>query len=220
MDNHSSSIKPIRPVNPTRIASECAADLGKYCELASEMGASDCRVVEPSSIVVDERVRFKCAVPKCFGYDTCANCPPHAPSVEEVRGLLARFSKAVVMKLDVRPEAIVRDRETIEERAGAYKNMFNLVSAVESAAFYDGHYLAVGFGAGSCKSTFCHKSDCAVLKHEKCRHNLVARPSMEAVGIDCFALAASLGWEILPIGSSARAESVTSGLLMGMVLVD
>jgi predicted metal-binding protein len=188
--------------------------------IAVELGASDCQIIDSSSIVVDERVPMKCAVPKCFGYDTCANCPPHSPSVDQMRRLLDRFTRGVVLRINVRPQAIVLDRETIEERVGAYTAMFRLVSAIESAAFYDGHYLAVGFAAGSCKSTYCHKLPCAVLAHEKCRHSLMARPSMESVGIDCFALAASLDWDIRPIGSSARAECVTSGLLMGLVLID
>ena len=42
---------------------------------------------------------------------------------------------------------------------------------------------------------------------------------MEAVGIDCFALADLIGWEIYPIGSSATAEEVPAGALMGIVFV-
>jgi Predicted metal-binding protein (DUF2284) len=58
-----------------------------------------------------------------------------------------------------------------------------------------------------------------VLCRQKCRHNLVSRPSMEAVGIDCFALAATLGWEMYPVGSSATAACVPAGALLGIVFV-
>jgi predicted metal-binding protein len=210
---------PIQRIDARRAASNLDEDVRRYCELAVSLGASESKVIPASAVVVDDRVSLKCAVPKCFGYNTCANCPPHSPSAERMKRVVEQYTKAVVLKVDVRPQAIVRDRETIEERVAAYKTVFRLVGAVESAAFYDGHYLAAGFGAGSCKSTFCHKSACAVLTHEKCRHNLIARPSMEAVGMDCFALASSLGWDILPVGSSASAECVASGLLMGLVLV-
>jgi len=193
--------------------------LKRYCALAIESGATQASITDADRIQVDDRVRIKCEVPKCFGFNTCANCPPHSLSPERTRHLVAQFSRVVVLGLGVRPEAIVRERDTISERVDAYKKMFELVSAIESAAFYDGYYLATGFAAGSCKSTFCHKSDCAVLRQEKCRHNLMARPSMESVGIDCFSLAASLGWQILPIGSSAGSDRVSSGLLMGLVLV-
>jgi predicted metal-binding protein len=94
------------------------------------------------------------------------------------------------------------------------------VNNLESDAFYDGHYLSVGFGAGSCKSTFCHDRDCTVLRGEKCRLALRARPSMEAVGIDCYRIATELGWDIYPIGSDAKPACMPHGTLMGLVMID
>lgn len=211
--------KRIAPADPVKAAASLAADARRYADLALELGASAAEVVPASAVTVDERVPLKCAVPKCFGYGVCANCPPHAPSAEQTRGAVARYQTAVAFRVDVPPAVIVRDRETIEERVGAYKKTFSTTSALESAAFYDGHYLAIGFAAGSCKSTFCHNLPCAVLAGEKCRHNLIARPSMEAVGIDCFALADTLRWTMYPIGSSAAAEDVPAGSLMGIIFV-
>jgi predicted metal-binding protein len=86
--------------------------------------------------------------------------------------------------------------------------------------FYDGYYLAVGFGAGSCKHTLCSQQEsCAALEGKKCRFTLRARPSMEAVGIDVYKMAAEAGWEIYPIGSGAKAEDVPKGTLAGIVVV-
>ena len=187
--------------------------------MAIDLGASAACHVPAASIPFDDRVTLKCAVPTCFGYNTSANCPPHAPAPDKMRGLAASYESAVVLRIDVAPEVIVRDRATIDRRVAAYKNVFSMVAALESAAFYDGHYLSVGLAAGSCKSTFCHDVDCAALAGQKCRHSLLARPSMEAVGIDCFALAARLGWDIYPIGSSASCERVPAGALMGVVFV-
>jgi predicted metal-binding protein len=171
-------------------------------------------------VPIDERVALKCRIPKCFGYGTCANCPPHSLTPEETRKIAALYRYGVLMKIDVPPPIIVRDRETIKQRVGAYQNMFDLVSRIESESFYDGYYLSVGFAAGSCKSTYCYNVDCTVLHGEKCRLALRARPSMEAVGIDCYRLATEQGWDILPIGSSADAGSISQGTLMGLVLVD
>lgn len=209
----------INAIDPARAEHGLASDCSSYVDLARARGADKAAVIAPTAVRADDRVAFKCAVPKCFGFNTCANCPPHAPTPDVIRSLLPQYPCAVVVGVSVRPEAIVRDRETIEERVAAYQTVAQVVSAVESAAFYDGHYLSAGFGAGSCKSTYCHKLPCAVLVGDKCRHNLIARPSMEAVGIDCFHLATSLGWEIYPVGSSAKAECVPSGLLMGLILV-
>jgi predicted metal-binding protein len=148
------------------------------------------------------------------------NCPPHSMKPDETRTLLSLYRCGVVFRLKIPPEVIVRERATILQRVEAYKKVFEIASAVESAAFYDGYYLAVGFAAGSCKSTYCFDKPCAVLGGDKCRHALRSRPSMEAVGIDCYRLAAELGWEIFPIGSDAHAGCISCGTLMGLVLVD
>jgi predicted metal-binding protein len=172
----------ISKIDPARASASLRADAERYADMVLELGATDARVIAASSIPVDERVSLKCAIPKCFGYGTCANCPPYSPSAEQMRAIVGRYAVAIVIRLENPPEVLVRDRSTIAERVAAYKRMFSLVSALESAAFYDGHYLSVGLAAGSCKSTFCHDVDCAVLAQQKCRHNLISRPSMEAVG--------------------------------------
>ncbi len=211
--------KPIVKIDIARIGAALRSDAERYARTALELGASAAHMVPASAVVIDDRVVLKCEVPKCFGYGTCANCPPYAPSTERMRAIAAKYEVAVVVRLDVSPEIIVRNRDTIVERVDAYKTVLSIVNAVESAAFYDGHYLSVGLAAGSCKSLFCHDVECAVLSQEKCRHNLVARPSMEAVGVDCFALAASLGWDMYPIGSSACASQFSTGALLGMVFI-
>ncbi len=194
--------------------------MDKYCEEARKLGASDSKVVTTDKIPVDERVQLKCIVPKCFGYGTSANCPPHTIKAFELRELVKKYRYGICVKLEVPPQVIVRNRDTILERAGAYKKIFEIVSAVESMAFYDGYYLAVGFAAGSCKSTFCFKTDCAVLKGERCRNELKVRPSMEAVGIDAYRLSAHLGWEMYPIGSDCDPNDIPGGVLMGLILIN
>ena len=209
----------IAPAEPGGVTASLADDAQRYVQTALEQGAGAAAVVPAAALAIDERVALKCSVPKCFGYNTCANCPPHSPSPEQMRVVLARYQTSVVFRVEVPASVIVRDRQTIDERVAAYKKTCLLVNALESAAFYDGHYLATGFAAGSCKSTFCHNLPCAVLAGEKCRHNLIARPSMEAVGIDCFAVAYSLGWTMYPVGSSATADEVPAASLMGLVLI-
>ena len=53
----------------------------------------------------------------------------------------------------------------------------------------------------------------------KCRFSILARPSMEAVGIDVYKLATSVGWDIYPIGSNAKPEAVPKGSLAGIVII-
>lgn len=195
-------------------------DLDKYREKALALGASQARIVKTSEIPVDETITLKCQVPRCFGYGVCANCPPHTLKPAELREHLKKFNWAVFFTLDVAPDVIVRAKETIKERIAVYQDLYKIVSEVESLAFYDGHYLAFGFGGGSCRHTYCFQEEtCIALEGKKCRFALRSRPSMEAVGIDVYKMAAEAGWDIYPIGSNAKAGDVPKGTLGGIVIV-
>jgi len=195
-------------------------DLERYEAAALEMGATKARILRTDEIPVDDRVVLKCRVPRCFGYGVCANCPPHTLTPPQLRDHLALYKWAVFFIREVPPEVIVRDKATIKERVAAYQRVFKIVNEIESMAFYDGHYLAFGFAAGSCRHTYCGlEKDCPALNGEKCRFSLRARPSMEAVGIDVYRMVAASGWDIYPIGSNARPEDVPKGTLAGIVIV-
>ena len=133
---------------------------------------------------------------------------------------MKKYHNAVFFILEVPPEVIVRDKATIKERVAAYQHVYKIVNELESAAFYDGHYLAFGFAAGSCRHTFCGQQEgCLAMEGKKCRFSLKSRPSMEAVGIDVYKMTAQAGWDIYPIGSGARPEDMPKGTLAGIVIV-
>ncbi len=195
-------------------------DLERYAQKALEMGATRAAVIKAEDIPVDERVVLKCQIPRCFGYGVGAQCPPNTLKPAELRDLLQKYHWAVLFAMDVPPGVIIRDKATIKERVAAYQHLYKMVTEVESMAFYDGHYLAFGFGAGSCRHTFCgQQENCQAMEGKKCRFSLVSRPSMEAVGIDVYQLVARQGWDIYPIGSSAKPEDMPKGVLAGIVIV-
>lgn len=194
-------------------------DLEKYRQEAVRLGATDSKKIATDMVPVNESVRLKCRVPPCFGFGTSINCPPYTIKPEEFREIVKRYKHAIFFRLDVKSEVIVRNRETILDRAGAYKKIFEIVNAIESMAFYDGYYLSAGFAAGSCKSTYCYKVECSALKGERCRNELKVRPSMEAVGIDVYRLATEVGWEVYPIGSDCNPRDIPRGSLFGLILV-
>ena len=199
---------------------QVADDLRKYREKAVELGATRARIVRADEIPVDDRVTMKCQIPICFGYGVGANCPPHTIKPAELRALLEKYRWAVFFVKEIPSEVVVRDKATIKERVAAYQDVYKIVNGIESAAFYDGHYLAFGFGAGSCRHTFCGlQEDCAVLKGTKCRFSLRSRPSMEAVGIDVFKMMLSSGWSVYPIGSDAKPDEIPCGVLAGIIIV-
>jgi predicted metal-binding protein len=51
-------------------------DLERYTRRATELGATDAKIITTDQVVIDERVLAKCTYPKCPGYGTNANCLP------------------------------------------------------------------------------------------------------------------------------------------------
>ena len=195
-------------------------DLEKYRQQALDLGATNACIVKTGQIPVDERITMKCQIPRCFGYGVGAQCPPNTMKPAELREYLEKYEWAVFFIKNISPEVIVRDKATIKERVDAYQQMYSMVSEIESAAFYDGHYLAFGLAAGSCRHTFCGQMpDCLAMKGEKCRFSLKSRPSMEAVGIDVYKMVVLAGWDIYPIGSGAKACDIVKGTLAGIVVI-
>jgi predicted metal-binding protein len=210
----------IERITVDRQAARLSQDLEKYHQKALELGATQAKVIPVQDIPVDDRVLLKCQIPRCFGYGVGAHCPPHTLKPAELREALQHYQWAVLFIKEVPPEVIVRDKATIKERVAVYQEVFKIVSELESMAFYDGHYLAFGFGAGSCRHTFCgQQEDCQALEGKRCRFSLLARPSMEAVGIDVYKMVAQAGWDIYPIGSGAKPGNIPKGTLAGIVIV-
>jgi len=213
--------RKIEKIGLEKSESEIKLDLERYLEKTFSLGASQAMIVLAKEIPVDDRVPLKCRIPRCFGYGTSAHCPPHALKPDELREHLKSYEWAIFFIKEVSSEIIIRDKTTIKERIAAYMDVFNIVNEIESMAFHDGHYLAFGLGAGSCRHSLCsqHKT-CRALEGDRCRHSLRARPSMEAVGIDVYQMVAKAGWDIYPIGSSVAANEVPKGTLAGIVIVE
>ena len=210
----------VNKITANRNEASLQGNLQRYCEKALELGATKAMVVATEDIPVDERVTLKCQIPRCFGYGAGAHCPPNTLKPAELREILKGYRWAVFIIKDVPPQVIVRDKATIKERIAAYQEVYKIVNEVESMAFYDGHYLAFGFAAGSCRHTFCSQQEtCQAMEGKKCRFSLRSRPSMEAVGIDVYHMVAKVGWDIYPIGSDAKPEDMPKGTLAGIVIV-
>ncbi len=212
--------KQINRITGDRNEASLQDDLKRYCQKALELSATKAKIISVEDIPVDERITLKCQIPRCFGYGAGAHCPPNTLKPAELREILKGFRWAVFFIKDVPPEVIIRDKATIKERVDAYRDIYKIVREMESMAFYDGHYLAFGFAAGSCRHTFCGKQEtCQAMEGKQCRLPLLSRPSMEAVGIDVFHMVAKADWDIFPIGSNAKAGNMPKGTLAGIVIV-
>ncbi len=197
-------------------------ELEKYREKVLELGASKAKLISAGEIPIENRVTLKCQIPRCPSFGVCANCPPYTIEPARMKELLVEYSHAVFFSIDLPSQIMVRDKDKTEERVSEARNLFRIVSKIESMAFYDGRYLAFGLGAGSCLNVFCseEKTCEALTDHKRCRYPLKARPSMEAVGIDVFKMIASAGWEIYPIGVDSKPEDSPKGTLAGLVVIE
>ncbi|MBI2849130.1 MAG: DUF2284 domain-containing protein [Chloroflexi bacterium] len=196
-------------------------DLDKYRREACRLGATDAVVIGTDEILIDERVRMKCLYPRCGAYGTNAHCPPHAMDLEQVRKAVNRYSYAIFCTIQVPPESFVGPH-VYKERSYIPSNrkINKVVTEVESLAFYDGYYLAMGFSSGPCKPIFCPDLECAALVPGKeCRARLRARGSMEGAGMDAFRMATQVGWDIYPCGWRLKPEDVPHGRTVGLVLI-
>jgi predicted metal-binding protein len=176
------------------------ANLERYRELALESGASAATIIPASDVVIDERVRLKCTVPRCLRAGETPNCPPYAPDLDLVRRALNRFSWAILFKCDVEPiEAYVpgRGATKAEQRhtLSFHRKSSDVIYVLERQAYKDGYHLAMGFGGGSCKDYLCQGMICQFLDSGRCRFPHRSRPAMEAMGIDVIALINKAGWE-------------------------
>lgn len=197
-------------------------DLEKYRQHALEMGATDAVVIGTDQIVIDDRVLAKCTYPKCTGYGTNANCPPHAMDIDRVRRVVDNFKHAIFLKLEVPSEHIAGKEAREKNLTEPYRTkLAEIVARIEAEAFYDGYHLALAFASGSCKMQFCPNNDCVALTPGKgCPHRLKARSPMEAVGMDAYSMATKVGWDIYSIGMATLPEEVSHGLRLGLVLIN
>jgi predicted metal-binding protein len=197
------------------------ADLKKYRGRALELGATDAKIIPTEMILIDERVLGKCINPPCSNYGNNINCPPYAMSPDLMRKIVSNFSYAIFTMTKV-PSEQVAGPEAKEKKWNAISQRKNhdMVSEIESEAFFDGYHLAMGFADGSCKSVFCPNADCsALVPGQGCRYAMRARASMEAVGMNSFKMAAIAGWDIYPISASISPSLVPHGTKLGLVLI-
>lgn len=175
------------------------ADLEIYKQRAIELGAAGAEIIDASLLVIDERVRLKCIVPRCQRAGETPNCPPFLPGLDTVRRAFSRYSKALLFKTQVELNVDCGpDNGVSEDGNGAllfHRKTGEIVCEIERLACGKGHYLAMGLGGGSCKDYLCQGRPCQFLNGEGCRFPQQSRPAMEAMGIDVFDIIGKVGWD-------------------------
>jgi len=199
------------------------ADLELLRAKALELGAAGAEIIKANQLVVDERVRLKCTIPRCLRAGETPNCPPNAPDLDLVRKAFARYSHGILIKTLVEPledyePGKSRDNSGTDRSLLFHQKTAKIVYEIERLAYQHGYALAMGLGGGSCKDYLCHGLICQFKDSGRCRFPLRARPAMEALGIDVVDIIGKVGWNVYPLlGETSEIPCATS---VGLVLID
>jgi predicted metal-binding protein len=72
---------------------------GQLIKIGIERGATEAKIIPAHEIILDERVILKCQVPLCNEYGNHLLCPPNSPSLAQFRGVLKKYSRALLIQL-------------------------------------------------------------------------------------------------------------------------
>lgn len=184
---------------------------------ALELGADDAKVLPVDAVAVEDEVLAMCRKPHCDGYGKTVNCPPHTMQPAEFRNYMKRFQSAVVFKTNVPVDAMMAHGS----RNKAFFKIYDIAAKLEKAARESGFAVSEAYGAGSCKPVFCggHKACRALDADQACRHPDLARPAMEAVGMNVMKVVREAGWTIENIDQNTHPDAVSNVVLAGMVFI-
>lgn len=189
------------------------------CQRARELGALEAVSIRATDVVVDERVRLKCLVPRCPFYSTNLMCPPNLMPVSEFKKILKAYHYAILIKIELASSGppdevtglndvskaweIVKSAGRKEEQPvtptteyarvlrDSQERLYKVISQIESICVREGYCFAAGLSGGGC--FLC--DDCVGPK-SACRYPFKARPSAEAMGIDVVATAKRAGMQL------------------------
>jgi hypothetical protein len=181
-------------------------DLQKLEDKAIEQGATATKVVEVAKIKTGSWTHMKCRY-GCPNYGSNLCCPPYAPDYAETQQFLSEYKYGIIveftMEFDGKDMASFADTD-LKMSNGLLEILLNL----EKEAFFMNHYRAFALKAGRCR--LCEKCNL-----KKCVNPTKARPSLEACGIDVFALANDNGFEMKVITGPIKELKI-----YGLVLVE
>lgn len=200
-------------------------------------GVDRAAAISARDVIVDDKVRWKCRYPVCFGYGTSPLCPPNTPAVDECERVIHSFRHAVIFQLGVPVEDFTG--ADWARKAGKHFILNNSVcNQVEAWANSMGYRQAVSLGGGPCTglvSGVCtglplaeaRNADgvnasraCAVPQGGGCRSFLRVRPAMEAMAIDVIGTLLPLGWDMVYIGGSGNSpRDIPCASTVGLLLV-
>jgi predicted metal-binding protein len=210
---------------------DLGVEIGNLAAFISSKGAQ-AKPIPAKDIVVSNWVRFKCRY-GCKGYGKHLGCPPYTPSPQETKAMVNEYETGLLLRFEGVPGHPSFGPDDIpEDFHHFYSDLIRWVNTtvhiIEKTAFYDGFYKAFGFGGYPCiYCEECIAEQCEGPVDEsmrrKCRHMDLVRPSMEAAGMDVFATAKKVGWELstIPCKDMEYGKVIHGNIVsFGLVLIE
>lgn len=186
-------------------------------ETALKEGVKAAKVIHTSMVAIDERVRLKCEIPRCSGFNQYLTCPPNAMSVERFSKILSLYKWCLLVQVEANVDSSNKregriDSSVVEDYQRLHRpyklKLLSIIEAVEAAAFKKGLSFATGLTGGCC--VLCEQ--CVENKAtDACRFPFRARPAMEGVGINVFQTAQNAG---LAVHLSSEKNVLWTGLIL------
>jgi len=152
-------------------------------EMAKSHGLKDFEWIQPKSIITGQWVRMKCTY-GCPSYGQKGCCPPEVPSVTECERFFKEYQKGLLFHL-------AQKFKKPEMRFRWYSKQNQRMLDLEREVFLSGYYKAFVFPQAPCR--LC---DPCTASKQGCRHPYLARPTLEAFGVDVYATARKMGYPI------------------------
>lgn len=182
------------------------ADLQRLQEIAMASGASATKTVKIPSIKTGAWTRMKCQY-GCPNYGLTLCCPPYTPDYEATQKFLGEYQHGIIIEYTMEMSSTgSSDFNAVDLKMS--NNLLDILLKLEREAFFLNYYRSFALKAGKCR--LCDKCNL-----KKCVNPTKARPSLEACGIDVFALANDNGFEMKVITGP-----ITELKIYGLLLVE
>lgn len=154
--------------------------------MAQELGITEIVRISTIDVPVEDWVLLKCQY-GCPNYGKRLVCPPFSPEPARTRAILGEYSTAFLLSYEVPAQSREADMQVTEDSLTTAMEAF---LRLERYAFLRGRHKAFVFGLNHCPG-------CEVCAAESgrssCKHPQMARPSLEACGVNVRGLVEATG---------------------------
>jgi predicted metal-binding protein len=156
---------------------------GKIEKMAVAQGLKDFRWLDPRTVILGHWVRMKCNY-GCPGYGKKRTCPPQVPSVEECQEFFKEYKHGILFHF-------TKKFKDPKMRPPWSRKVNERMLGLEREVFLSGYPKAFMFPQAPC--ALC--KECKGTEGE-CLQPKLARPTLEAFGVDVFSTARMMGYPI------------------------